>query len=152
MRFVGYVRRLRQLDICNFPDRFVLSVLCTLVYCLDWREPHVSHHGIDLCPADFGHNLRDARTVSKQLLSPANAGRVPTNSAGETALEPGLFCKLFEDSADLSAIESFGHVAAFHAAQKITVAKFRSSKPIVDGLATLSAQTNRYAEACLISL
>ena len=152
MRFVGYVCRLRQLDICNFRDRSVLSVLCTLVYCLDWREPHVSHHRIDLCPADFGHNLRDARSIAKQFLCPANAGRVPANSAGETVLQSGPSRELFKDSADLSAIESFGHATAFHAAQKIAVAKFRRSKPIVDGLAALSAQTNRYAKPRLISL
>ncbi len=146
------IRRLRQADICDLPDRSVLSVLCTLVYWLDWREPHVSHHRIDLCPADFGHNLRDARSIAKQFLCPANAGRVPANSACETALQSNPFCKLFEDSADLSAIESFGHAAAFHAAQKIAVANFRRSKPIIDGLAALSAQTNRHAEACLISL
>lgn len=152
MRFVGYVRRLGQLDIFNFRDRSVLSVLCTLVYCLDWREPYVPHHGIDLCPADFGHDLRDARSIAKQLLSPANAGRVPTNSAGETVLQSSPSRKLFEDSADLSAIESFGHAATFHAAQKIAVAKFRRSKPIFNGLAALSAQTNRYAKPRLISL
>lgn len=146
------IRRLRQADICDLPDRSVLSVLCTLVYCLDWREPHVPHHGIDLCPADFGHNLRNTRTVTKQLLSPANSGGVPANSAGETALQSYPSRKLFEDSADLSAIESVGHAAAFHAAQKMAVAKFRRSKPIIDGLAALSAKTNWYAKPCLISL
>ncbi len=143
---------IRQLDICNFRGRSVLSVLCTLVYCLDWREPYVSHNGIDLCPADFGHNLRDACSIAKQLLSPANAGRVPTNSAGETVLQSSPSRKLLKDSADLSAIESLGHAAAFHAAQKIAVAKFCRSKPIFDGLATISGQTNRYPESRLISL
>ncbi len=68
------VLRLRQLDICDLPDRSVLSVLCTLVYCLDWREPHVLHDGIDLCPADFGYDLHNARSIAKQLLSLTNSG------------------------------------------------------------------------------
>ncbi len=136
---MGEVRRALRLDICDFPDSYVLSVLCTLVYCLDWREPNVSHHGIDLRPTNFGHDLGNARTISKQFLRPTNSGGVPTNFVGETALQSSPSRELFKDSADLPAIESVGHAAPFHAAQKIAVAKFRCSKPTFNSLAALSA-------------
>jgi hypothetical protein len=133
-------------------DLAVSSVLGAQIYCFNWREPDVPHHGINFGPPNFSHDLPNARSIAQQFLRSANAGRVPTNFVGEAVSQSSLFCKLLEDSADLSAVESVVHAGSLYASQKVVVAEFCRFEPILDGSTALSAQTNRYTEPCLFSL